>query len=199
MEPFALSSAWAAFIVTAGKRLPDLQFRHDEYSRGRVLQKLFERIAEIEKDLDPKRTGKVFNVLGSIPSNQLEKMLRDMYAHNQMTEELIKQRIVEQVDPEHFRSITNSTLEDWPNASSTSPPLSVSPPNQGTPLVPESNRGLLSQAAPVNGVEVSEQARGSTLQGSPLPATFGPSVSGWSRGSESWAVNINRCLRQGDP
>ena len=79
---------------------------------GRVLHKLFERIAEIENDLDPRRTGKVFNVLGEVfPSNQLEKMLRDMYAHNQMTEELIKQRIVEQVDPEHFRSITNSTLE----------------------------------------------------------------------------------------
>jgi SNF2 family DNA or RNA helicase len=31
---------------------------------GRVLHKLFERIAEIENDLDPKRTGKVFNVLG---------------------------------------------------------------------------------------------------------------------------------------
>src|SRR5262249_48993534 len=79
---------------------------------GRVLHKLFERISQIEDDLDPKRTGKVFNVLGEVfPANQLEKMLRDMYAHNQMTEELIKQRIVEQVDPEHFRSITNSTLE----------------------------------------------------------------------------------------
>ena len=66
---------------------------------GRVLQKLFERIAQIEDDLDPKRTGKVFNVLGDIfPANQLERMLRDMYAHNNMTEELIKQRIVEQVD-----------------------------------------------------------------------------------------------------
>jgi superfamily II DNA/RNA helicase len=29
-----------------------------------------------------------FNVLGDVfPANQLEKMLRDMYAHNQMTEE----------------------------------------------------------------------------------------------------------------
>jgi superfamily II DNA/RNA helicase len=79
---------------------------------GRVLQKLFDRIAEIEKDLDPKRTGKVFNVLGEVfPANQLEKMLRDMYAGNQMTEELIKQRIVEQVDTDRIRSITDSTLE----------------------------------------------------------------------------------------
>jgi SNF2 family DNA or RNA helicase len=79
---------------------------------GRVLQKLFERIEKIEDDLDPKRTGKVFNVLGDIfPANQLERMLRDMYAHNNMTEELIKQRIVEQVDTDRFRDITNSTLE----------------------------------------------------------------------------------------
>jgi hypothetical protein len=83
-----------------------------QVSETSEVTKLFERIAMIEKDLDPKRTGKVFNVLGEVfPSNQLEKMLRDIYAHNQMTEELIKQRIVEQVDPEHFRSITNSTLE----------------------------------------------------------------------------------------
>jgi SNF2 family DNA or RNA helicase len=54
---------------------------------GRVLQKLFERIQAIEEDLDPKRTGKVFNVIGDVfPSNQLEKMIRDMYAHNQMDE-----------------------------------------------------------------------------------------------------------------
>src|SRR2546426_12635864 len=79
---------------------------------GRVLEKLFDRIRQIELDLDPDRTGKVFNVLGDVfPANQLEKMLRDMYSHNQMTEDLIKQRIVEQVDLRRFESITNSTLE----------------------------------------------------------------------------------------
>jgi hypothetical protein len=51
----------------------------------------------------------VFNVLGDVfPGNQLEKMLRDMYAHNNMTEELIKQRIVEQVDTERFRGMKMS-------------------------------------------------------------------------------------------
>jgi SNF2 family DNA or RNA helicase len=79
---------------------------------GRVLHKLFERIEAIQDDLDPKRTGKIFNVLGDVfPANQLEKMLRDMYSHNQMTEELIKQRIVEQVDLRRFEGITKSTLE----------------------------------------------------------------------------------------
>ena len=38
-----------------------------------------DRIRQIEDDLDPKQTGKVFNVLGDVfPANQLERMLRDM-------------------------------------------------------------------------------------------------------------------------
>lgn len=79
---------------------------------GRVLQKLFERVKAIEDDLDPTKSGKVFNVLGEVfPANLLERMIRDMYSRNQMTEQLIKERIVEQVDTEHFRRITNSTLE----------------------------------------------------------------------------------------
>lgn len=78
---------------------------------GRVLQKLFERLEQIEADLDPQRTGKVFNVLGDVfPANQLEKLIRDMYLHNQ-TEESIKARIVEEVDTHRFRQITDSTLE----------------------------------------------------------------------------------------
>ena len=78
---------------------------------GRVLQKLFERIKKIEDDLDPLRTGKIFNVLGDVfPANQLERMLREMYARN-LTEEVIKSRIVEQVDTQRFQRITNSTLE----------------------------------------------------------------------------------------
>ncbi len=78
---------------------------------GRVLLKLFERLGKIENDLDPKRTGKVFNVLGDVfPANQLERMVREMYARN-LTEQVIKDRIVEQVDTARFRKITESTLE----------------------------------------------------------------------------------------
>lgn len=78
---------------------------------GRVLQKLFDRISLIENDLDPNRTGKVFNVIGEVfPSNLLEKMLRDMYSHN-LTEDVIKNRIIEQVDTTKFKKITDSTLE----------------------------------------------------------------------------------------
>jgi SNF2 family DNA or RNA helicase len=78
---------------------------------GRVLDKLFERIRAIEQDLDPNGTGKIFNVLGDVlPSNQLERMIRDMYAHN-LTDEVIMNRIVEQVDTERFSRITSSALE----------------------------------------------------------------------------------------
>ena len=78
---------------------------------GRVLQMLFERIEKIERDLDPQNTGKVFNVLGDVmPSNQLERMLREMYAKS-LTEDAIKNRIVHDVDADRFRKITNSTLE----------------------------------------------------------------------------------------
>ena len=78
---------------------------------GRVLERLFERIRQIEDDLDPRRTGKVFNVLGDVfPANELERMLREMYARN-LTEDVIKNRIVHQVDTERLRQITESTLE----------------------------------------------------------------------------------------
>ncbi len=78
---------------------------------GRVLQKLFERLRDIERDLDPEHTGTVFNVLGDIfPANELERMLRDMYAQN-LTESSIVSRIVAEVDTERFRRVTNSALE----------------------------------------------------------------------------------------
>ena len=78
---------------------------------GRVLERLFDRIRRIEDDLDPDRTGKVFNVLGDVfPANELERMLREMYARN-LTEDVIKDRIVKQVDTDRLRQITESTLE----------------------------------------------------------------------------------------
>src|SRR6266446_2765917 len=123
---------------------------------GRVLNKLFERIAQIEEDLDPKRTGMVFNVLGEVfPANQLEKMLRDMYAHNQMTEELIKQRIVEQVDPEHFRNITNSTLEGLAKRElNLSAIVGKSAEAKERRLVPEVIEDFFTQAAPKSGIQL---------------------------------------------
>lgn len=129
---------------------------------GRVLQKLFQRIEEIEDALDPKRTGKVFNVLGEVfPANQIEKMLRDMYARNQMTEDLIKQRIIEQVDVEHFRSITNSTLEGLAKRElNLSAIVGKSAEARERRLVPEVIESFFLEAAPVTGLAVSEQGKG---------------------------------------
>ncbi len=128
---------------------------------GRVLQKLFERIAQIEEDLDPKRTGKVFNVLGEVfPANQLEKMLRDMYAHNQMTEELIKQRIVEEVDTARFRDITDSTLEGLAKRElNLSAIVGKSAEAKERRLVPEVVEDFFLQAAPISGLPVQPLGR----------------------------------------
>ena len=129
---------------------------------GRVLHKLFERIQAIEDDLDPRRTGKVFNVLGDIfPANQLEKMVRDMYAQNQMTEELIKQRIVEQVDTKRFESITNSTLEGLAKRElNLSAIIGKSAEAKERRLVPEVIEDFFTQAAPIVGVHPSEIRQG---------------------------------------
>ncbi len=128
---------------------------------GRVLHKLFERIGKIEDDLDPKRTGKIFNVLGEIfPANQLERMVRDMYAHN-LTEEVIKSRIIEQVDTERFRKITNSTLEGLAKRElNLSVIVGKSAEAKERRLVPEVIQDFFLQSAPFAGVHPKETAKG---------------------------------------
>jgi superfamily II DNA or RNA helicase len=125
---------------------------------GRVLQKLFERIQAIEDDLDPRRTGKVFNVLGDVfPANLLEKMIRDMYAHNQMTEEIIKQRIVEEVDISRFEHITKCTLELLAKKElNLSAIIGKSAEAKERRLVPEVIEDFFVQAAPTSGIQPKE-------------------------------------------
>jgi len=131
---------------------------------GRVMEKLFERIQQIEADLDPNRTGKVFNVLGDIfPANQLEKMIRDMYLHNQ-TEESIKSRIVEEVDTERFRRITDSTLEGLAKKElNLSAIVGKSAEAKERRLVPEVIEDFFTHAGPVVGLLPKESASGSHL------------------------------------
>ncbi|MCA9983643.1 MAG: DUF3883 domain-containing protein, partial [Anaerolineales bacterium] len=119
---------------------------------GRVLQKLFERVRQIEKDLDPDGLGTVFNVLGDVfPSNQLERMIREMYAQNQ-TEDRIKDRIVEEVDIERFRRITQSTLEGLARRElNLSSVLAKSAEAKERRLVPEVIEDFFVQAAPLTG------------------------------------------------
>ena len=99
------------------------------------------------------RTGKIFNVLGDVfPSNQLEKMLRDMYARNQ-TEDIIKARIIEQVDGSRLRSITESTLEGLAKRElNLSAIIGKSAEAKERRLVPEVIEDFFLQAAPLAGV-----------------------------------------------
>ena len=128
---------------------------------GRVLQKLFERIKAIEEDLDPRRTGKVFNVLGEVfPANLLEKMIRDMYARNQ-TEEVIKQRIVEEVDRSRFERITNCTLEGLAKRElNLSAIIGKSAEAKERRLVPEVIEDFFTEAAPISGIHPKEAKDG---------------------------------------
>lgn len=127
---------------------------------GRVLQKLFERMRQIEDDLDPNRTGKIFNVLGDVfPSNMLERMLRDMYARN-LTEEVIKNRIVQEIDTGRFRQITNSTLEGLAKRElNLSAIVGKSAEAKERRLVPEVIEDFFIGAAPHTGIHPKEIAK----------------------------------------
>ncbi len=127
---------------------------------GRVLQKLFERMKKIEDDLDPQRTGKIFNVLGDVfPANMLERMLREMYAHN-LTEDVIKNRIINEIDTNRFKQITNSTLEGLAKRElNLSAIVGKSAEAKERRLVPEVIEDFFTSAAPHTGVHPKEVAK----------------------------------------
>lgn len=131
---------------------------------GRVLNTLFDRISQIEEDLDPKRTGKVFNVLGEIfPSNQLERMLRDMYSTN-TTENAIRDRIVKEVDTERFKHITDSTLEGLAKKElNLSSIIGKTAEAKERRLVPEVIEDFFSQASTISGIPLKETSQGSHI------------------------------------
>jgi hypothetical protein len=138
-----------------------LNFVATNTREGRVLHKLFERLQSIESDLDPQQTGKIFNVLGDVfAANQLERMLRDMYTRN-LSEDVIKSRIVEQVDGERFRKITNSTLEGLARRSlNLSAIVGKSAEAKERRLVPEVVEDFFLLAGPMLGVHPKEIAKG---------------------------------------
>lgn len=129
---------------------------------GRVLTTLFDRIRQIEEDLDPGRTGKIFNVLGDIfPANQLEKMLRDMYTQNLRTD-MILDRIVEVVDTQRFKHITDSALEGLAKRElNLSVIVGKTAEAKERRLVPEVIEDFFIQAGTVSGVFPKETAKGS--------------------------------------
>ncbi len=138
-----------------------LNFVSTNTREGRVLAKLFERLEQIELDLDKDKTGKVFNVLGDIfPANGLEKMLREMYLRS-LTEDAIKDRIIEEVDSERFRQITESTLEGLAKRElNLSAIVGKNSEAKERRLVPEVIEDFFTQAGPVVGVTPKEIKEG---------------------------------------
>jgi superfamily II DNA or RNA helicase len=134
-----------------------LNFVSSNTREGRVLTKLFERLSQIEDDLDPEHTGKIFNVIGDVfPSNMLEKMIRDMYARS-TTDEAIMKRIVDEVDPERFKKITNSTLEGLAKRElNISALIGKRAEAKERRLVPEVIEDFFTEAGPLAGVHPKE-------------------------------------------
>lgn len=120
---------------------------------GRVLEKLLMRLAEIKEELG---TDKVFDVVGEmLPSNALEKMFREMYAH-QISESGIADRIVKDIDPERFKRITGSTLEGLAKKElNLSALVGKSVEAKERRLVPEVVEDFFTVAGPIAGVHPS--------------------------------------------
>lgn len=134
-----------------------LNFVSTNTREGKVLVKLLERLEKIEKDLDPERTGKVFNVLGDIyPPNHIEKMIRDMYARN-LTDAAIIERIVEDIDTDKFKQITSSTLEGLAKKDlNLSAIIGKSIEAKERRLVPEVIEDFFKEAAKITGIDTKE-------------------------------------------
>ena len=126
---------------------------------GRVLQKLLERLREIRNELG---TDQVFDVVGEIfPSNLLDKLFRDLYARK-TNEHAITDRIVEAIDPDRFRQITESALEGLAKRElNLSAIIGKSVEARERRLVPEAIENFFVEAAPETGVHPQEAAKDS--------------------------------------
>ncbi len=75
---------------------------------GRVLERLLDKLQEIRDALDD---DAVFNVVGEVlPSAHVERVLRDYYA-GKLGEADLEERILRDVDEDHFRAICRTALE----------------------------------------------------------------------------------------
>jgi hypothetical protein len=118
---------------------------------GRVLQTLIERLMEIRSDLG---SDQVFDVVGTIfPSNQLERLFRDMYA-----------RITDEHQIQRFRAITESALEGLAKKDlNLSAIVGKSAEAKERQLVPEVVEAFFMEAAPETGLLPKETAKGSGI------------------------------------
>ena len=75
---------------------------------GRILQRLLDKLQEIRNALDD---DAVFNVVGEIlPATEVERVLRDYYA-GRLGQEDLENRLLQNVDENHFKSICQTALE----------------------------------------------------------------------------------------
>jgi len=75
---------------------------------GRVLQRLLFKLQEIRDALED---DTVFNVIGEVlPAAHIERVLRDYYA-GKLGEEDLEERLLKDVDENHFRAICQNALE----------------------------------------------------------------------------------------
>lgn len=117
---------------------------------GRVLGKLQTRLAEIRKELG---TDQVFDVIGEIlPAKEVEKLFREMYARR-LDVNQVEERIVEKVDTQHFRAITESALEGLAKKElNLSAIIGKSVEAKERRLVPEAIENFFVEASPVVGI-----------------------------------------------
>jgi len=118
---------------------------------GQVLDRLLDRLREIRAELG---TDQVFDVVGEVfPANQLEKMLRDLYA-GRTTQQALLDRIVHDLDLERFRRICNSTLESLTQRQLVNLSAIVGKRAEARErrMVPEVVRDFFARAAPLVGL-----------------------------------------------
>ena len=143
---------------------------------GRVLDTLLTRLDEIRRALaTPDSEGdEVFDVVGQVvPANQLERLMRDLYA-GKTTEEAVKARIVEDYDQEQFARICRSTLEGLATRQlNLSAIIGKAAEARERRLVPEVVEQFFLEATPVAGIRPTRVADGLYRIGR-LPRTILP-------------------------
>jgi len=125
---------------------------------GQVLDRLLTRLKRIRDELG---TDRVFNVIGDIfPANQLERMMRDLYA-GKTTMKALMERIVENVDTKRFKEIIDSALEGLAKKElNLSAILGKKELAKERRLVPEVVQQFFLEAAPIVGMHLLRKKKG---------------------------------------
>ncbi len=128
---------------------------------GRVLEKLYDRLREMRKELG---SDQVFDVVGEVfPGHTLEKLFRELYVRQTSLPD-IEKRIVEEIAPDRFRAITESALEGLAKRELNLFSLvGKTAEARERRLVPEVIEDFFIQAGPLVGVYAKELKQGNHL------------------------------------